>query len=182
LAVSYYYVSMKVIRPHDPRWKDLFAAEAELLRSCLGGAALDIQHIGSTAIPGIVAKPVIDVLVEARSLEDIDAHALAMEEIGYEARGEYGIPGRRYFKKAARASGVGSHVHVFAPGSEHIARHIRFRDLLLLRPDIAQEYSALKQSIASSTGVLSDDYAARKGEFVRRTERLAKLHFAQEEE
>src|SRR5688572_22942876 len=116
---------MKVIRPHDPRWKDLFAAEAELLRTCLGATALDIQHIGSTAIPGIVAKPVIDVLVEARSLEDIDAHAMAMEEIGYEARGEYGIPGRRYFKKVAGASGVGSHVHAFAPGSEHIARHIR---------------------------------------------------------
>jgi GrpB-like predicted nucleotidyltransferase (UPF0157 family) len=173
---------MKVIRPHDPRWKDLFAREAELLRTCLGEAVLEIQHIGSTAIPGIVAKPIIDILVEARSLDDIDAHATAMEEIGYDGRGEYGIPGRRYFKKTSGASGVGFHVHAFARGSDHIRRHIRFRDFLLLKPGIAQDYSALKQSLASSTGVLVDDYAARKVEFVRRVERLAELHFAQDEE
>jgi len=173
---------MKVIRPHDPHWKDFFAEEAQALRICLGTAALEIQHIGSTAIPGIVAKPIIDILVEARSLEEIDAHAPALRVNGYTARGEYGIPGRRYFNKAAGASGVGFHVHVFARGSEHIGRHVRFRDFLLLKPDIAQDYSALKQSLASSAGVLIADYAARKAEFVSRVERLAQLHFAQDEE
>jgi GrpB-like predicted nucleotidyltransferase (UPF0157 family) len=172
---------MKVIRPYDPRWKDFFAAEARVLRTCLGETALDIQHIGSTAIAGIAAKPIIDILVETRSLEESDARAQAMEEAGYEARGEHGISGRRYFKKEAGPSGVGFHVHVFARGAEHIARHIRFRDFLLLNPGIAQDYSALKQSLADSAGVLVVDYAERKAEFVRRVARLAQLHFAQDE-
>lgn len=173
---------MKVIRPHDPRWKDIFAAEAQALRTQLGEVALRIQHIGSTAIPGIVAKPIIDIVVEVSSLEEIDARAPAMEKIGYESRGEHGIPGRRYFKKKASASGVGFHVHSFARGSAHIARHVQFRDFLLLEPTMAQEYSAVKQSLASSTGVLVDGYVERKAEFVGRVQRLAQLRFAQSEE
>lgn len=173
---------MKVIRPHDRRWSEFFAGEALVLKTCLGAAALEIQHIGSTAIPGIMAKPIVDALVEARSLDEVDAHTPALEKIGYAPRGEHGIPGRRYFKKKADVSGVGFHVHVFAGGSPHVRRHVEFRDFLLLRPDVAQDYSALKQSLADSAGVLADDYAARKADFIERVQRVAQLHFAQEQE
>ncbi|MBC7770312.1 MAG: GrpB family protein [Phycisphaerales bacterium] len=170
---------MKVIRPHDPRWKELFTVEAQSLRAQLGQTALQIEHIGSTAIPNILAKPIIDIVVEAASLEDLEAQTPAMVKIGYESRGEHGIPGRRYFKKRRDGSGVGYHVHSFARGSTHIVRHVQFRDFLLLEPDVAQEYSALKQTLASSTGVLVDDYVQRKSEFVGRVQRLASLRFSE---
>ncbi len=172
---------MKTIRLHDPGWKDAFVAEALVLRACLGPAALAIEHIGSTAIPAIVAKPIIDILVTAHSLGAVDGRASAMEAAGYEARGEHGIPGRRYYKKAPGLSDVGFHVHAFARGSRHIARHMRFRDFLLLRPDIAQEYSALKHSLANSAGELVDDYAERKAAFVDRVQRMATQRFAHRE-
>lgn len=171
---------MKMIVAHDPAWADAFAAEANTLRPHLGEAALALHHIGSTAIAGIMAKPIIDILIEARSLEDIDTRTRAIEAIGYEARGEYGIAGRRYFKKARTlASRVGFHVHVYATGSDHIARHLRFRDYLLLKPDVAQDYAALKRSLSDPSGVLVADYADRKAGFVRRVEQQALLHFAE---
>lgn len=174
----YVGAATKVILPHDPRWKEFFGAEARLLRPQLGQTALQIQHIGSTAIPDILAKPIIDIVVEVTSLDELDAQIPAMEEIGYESRGEHGIPGRRYFKKRADASGVGFHLHGFARGSEHIVRHVRFRDFLLLEPEVAQEYSALKRTWASSTGVLVEDYVERKSEFVGEVQRLAQLHLS----
>jgi GrpB-like predicted nucleotidyltransferase (UPF0157 family) len=126
---------MKCVRAHDPRWKDAFAAEAQVLNTVLGATALEIHHVGSTAIPNLWAKPTIDIVVAARA-GNVDACIAAMEDVGYEARGEHGIAGRRYFKKAD-APGEGNHVHVFARESEHIARHLRFRDFLLLRPELA---------------------------------------------
>jgi GrpB-like predicted nucleotidyltransferase (UPF0157 family) len=97
--------------------------------------------------------------------------------MGYESRGEHGIAGRRYFKKRVGASGVGFHVHCFAQGSVQIARHVQFRDLLLMEPDMAREYSALKQSLAGPTGLLVDDYVERKSELVRCLQRLAQQRF-----
>ena len=167
---------MKYVRPHDPLWKDKFATEAQLLRTALESAALEIHHIGSTAIPDLWAKPIIDIAVAARALQAVDARGAEMEAIGYEARGEHGVEGRRYFKKAV-APGEGFHVHVFARGSEQIASHLRFRDFLRLRPDLAQDYSTLKRSLADAHGALVEDYAARKAAFVRHVQDLARLHF-----
>ncbi|WP_395646030.1 GrpB family protein [Terricaulis sp.] len=169
---------MKTIRPHDPRWTQMFAAEAQAIAARLGKTALQIDHIGSTAIPDIFAKPVIDILVRVTSLSDLDARTAAMTAIGYEPRGEHGIAGRRYYKKKIGASGVGFHVHCYPHESEQIARHLHFRDLLLLEPDVAAQYSALKQSLANADGVLVADYAARKAEFVRRVQDAATLRFA----
>lgn len=169
---------MKVLSTHDPRWKEFFAAEAQSLRTCLGPIALDVHHIGGTSIPNIFAKPIVDIVVEVTALEELDTLAPRLERIGYEARGEHGIPGRRYFKKRADLSGVGFHVHAFVRGSEYVARHLQFRDFLLLEPGVAEEYSVLKQSLASPDGVLVADYVERKAEFVRRVQRLAELRFA----
>ena len=168
---------MKVLCLHDPRWAELFAAEAQSLRRCLGSTALQVQHIGGTAIPETLTKPIIDIVVEVTSLDALDVRVPVLERIGYEARGEHGVPGRRYFKKRATDAGVGFHVHSFAGGSEYIVRHIQFRNFLLLEPGIAKEYSALKLSLTSPEGVLVDDYVERKSEFVRRVLRLAEERF-----
>lgn len=169
----------KVIRPYHPRWKLAFEAEAPVLEACFGESLVALHHIGSTAIPGIMAKPIIDILVEAASLASIDACAAAMTQTGYQARGEYGVPGRRYFSKPGESAGaLGFHVHAFLQGSPQAVRHLCFRDYLLMRPDMAEEYSALKLSMSDQFGVLEPDYQERKAGFVEHIESLALAHFA----
>ena len=164
----------KIICVYDARWPDLFAMEARVLQRALGDAILALHHIGSTAVPGLIAKPVIDIAGEARSLEEIDGLASAMTSCGYEARGAYGIDGRRYFSKAATdPGGVGFHVHVFAEGSAHIDRHILFRNYLAASPETAGAYAKLKQSLSDEEGAVVPDYTERKAPFIERVLRLA---------
>ena len=85
--------------PHNSRWGQEFAREALALRQALGNTVLAIHHIGSTAIPEILAKPVIDILYVVPGLAAVDAAAPRMQALGYLAKGEYGIEGRRYFQK-----------------------------------------------------------------------------------
>jgi GrpB-like predicted nucleotidyltransferase (UPF0157 family) len=173
---------MKRLVPHDSQWKAHFAAQADRLRQCLGAVVVDIHHIGGTAIPDTHTKPVIDIALEVTSLAELDTFRAQIEAHGYEARGEHGIPGRRYFKKHADTSGPGFHVHAFAHGSEHVTRHIQFRDFLLHRPDIAQQYSALKTSLTTPDGTLVPDYTERKDAFVSRIVGLAARHASKDPE
>lgn len=159
---------VKTVEPHDLRWAGIYRAEAQTLERCFGDAQIAAHHIGSTAIPGIFAKPTIDILVVARGLNEIDAKSAAMAAVGYEVRGAHGIDGRRYFTRLDPARIVrGFHVHVFAHGSPQINRHLCFRDFLRERPDIAGAYSELKLSLAGPRCELAADYAERKSDFVR---------------
>src|SRR5262249_30641110 len=102
--------------PHRESWKDEFESEAVRVRDALGAALERLHHIGSTAIPGIHAKPVIDMLAEVETLDAVDAARTKMEALGYEAMGEFGIPGRRYFRKDT--AGARTHqIHAFVVGS-----------------------------------------------------------------
>ena len=87
------------ISPYNPRWPTLFRQEARQIVKALSGQIILIHHIGSTAIPGIKAKPIIDCLIEVRQIESVDAYNTVMITLGYDSRGENGIPGRRYFVK-----------------------------------------------------------------------------------
>ncbi len=168
----------KVIRPHDPQWGRDFAAEAARLGALMGSALVRLHHIGSTAIPGLVAKPVIDMLAEAASLEAINARTRDLEAAGYEARGAYGIEGRRYFKKFSPDAALPRyHLHVYAEGAPHVARHLCFRDYLLLRPEVAQAYGALKVALTDPAVDPPPDYVAGKSAFVRDVEAAALAHF-----
>jgi GrpB-like predicted nucleotidyltransferase (UPF0157 family) len=173
----------KIIRAYDTLWPSLFEAEARTLQGILGETLLALHHVGSTAIPGMVAKPIIDILAEARCLEEVDQTTLAMESCGYEARGAYGIEGRRYFRKErADPDGVGFHLHAFARGSSQIGRHLRFRDYLIAVPDTAKEYAALKLSLSEPNGILVSDYAERKAKFIETIDRRAKASFVSQTE
>lgn len=170
---------LDTLQPHNPRWRSAFETEASALRARFGAALIAIHHIGSTAIPGIAAKPIIDILVEATSLAAIEAQNAAMEAAGYEPRGAFGIEGRRYFKRLGAPPEVpGFHVHAFEAGSPHIARHLRFRDYLLAKPEVSQAYSALKLSLCQANGTLPADYAARKANMVSQIERDALTFFS----
>nr|WP_148929691.1 GrpB family protein [Paenibacillus methanolicus] len=134
------------VSPPDANWPARYREEAEKLRRVLGPELAAIHHIGSTSIPGMHAKPIIDVLVEVRDIEAVDAYNDQMRRLGYQPKGENGIPLRRYFNKGgARRT---HHVHVFQAGSEHVIRHLAFRDYLTAHPDDAKRYADLKIELA----------------------------------
>lgn len=133
------------IRDYDPDWPVLFQRESAALRAACGDLLSEIHHIGSTAVPGLAAKPVIDILV----VLDRDADGLScvapMARLGYEYRGANGIDGRHYFNKGRPHS---HHVHMLVRGHAEITRMLQFRDHLRSHPDAAREYEALKRQLA----------------------------------
>lgn len=159
--------------PHDPRWRDSFQAESRGIAAALGDNVVAIHHIGSTAIPGIHAKPVVDLLVEVRDLAGLAARGPAMEALGYEVMGEYGIPGRRYFRKANPEGTRTHHVHAFEAGSGEVVRHLAFRDYMIAHPADAQKYSELKRKLAAEHPRNIDGYMDGKDPFIREMDRRA---------
>lgn len=165
---------MKVfVVPHDPAWKLAFEREAEAIRFALGDGAIDLHHIGSTAIPGILAKPIIDLLGVVDDLEALDRRNPVMQGLGYEPKGAFGIEGRRYFPKSDTAGQRTHHLHVFGRGSAHIDRHLAFRDYLRSDASKAAEYSELKARVTVGEGVTWDDYMDAKDPFIAATEKDA---------
>jgi GrpB-like predicted nucleotidyltransferase (UPF0157 family) len=159
--------------PYDPHWPDLFRAEANELAEILGEEMVAIHHIGSTAIPGIHAKPIIDILVEVEDIERIDAFNQQMTKRGYLPKGEFGIRGRRFFMKGTEENRT-HHVHVFQTGDPEFERHLAFRDYLRAHPEEAQAYSRLKQELARRFPHDIDSYMAGKNDWIKETERKAK--------
>ena len=154
-----------MVLPYDESWPKAFLAERTRLESVLGAAAPTLHHIGSTSVAGLCAKPVIDVLVESPDLALVDEATRDLERLGYEAKGEYGIPGRRYSSRPADA-GPAIHVHVFRIGNERIARHLRFRDYLRAHPVDASRYGELKRSLAARHSDDRDAYQQAKAAFI----------------
>lgn len=159
--------------PHDPRWRDSFEAEAKHIAAALGENVVAIHHIGSTSIPDIHAKPIVDVLVEVRDVAELDGRSAAMESLGYQVMGEYGIPGRRYFRKDDRDGVRTHHVHAFAAGSAEATRHLAFRDYLIAHPADARRYGELKRQLAKEHPQSMDAYMDGKDGFIKEMERRA---------
>lgn len=142
-------LNMRHIRvvAYDPAWPQLYADEVAHLHWALGDELVDIHHIGSTAVVGIHAKPVIDILPVVRDINRVDRRNPWMVTLGYEPRGENHIPGRRYFCKEIDGERT-HHVHVFQVGHPEIARHVDFCAYLNAHPDDAQRYVELKRALA----------------------------------
>jgi GrpB-like predicted nucleotidyltransferase (UPF0157 family) len=132
---------------YDPRWPARYDEERERLAAAFGDDAVVIEHIGSTAVPGLAAKPIIDILVAARRFPLVASHIAAMEALGYEHLGEYGIPGRAYFRRRSPRPRT-HHVHVYATGNDRIQAHLLFRDYLRAHPAEAARYADLKRELA----------------------------------
>ena len=155
-----------IVTSHDPSWKVSFSKESGKLLQALGQNIIAIHHIGSTSIPDIVAKPVIDVLVEVARIDQVDNHASQMCNLRYESMGEYGIGGRRYFRRSESDGRPAFHVHVFETKSEQVVRHLAFRDYLLTHPSKAKEYSELKADLSAGGFASKSDYQAAKAPFI----------------
>ena len=162
-----------VVVPYDPQWPREFERAADEVRAAVGANARAVHHIGSTSIPGIHAKPVIDILAVVADLATLDARAGEMRRIGYEVMGEFGIAGRRYFRRDDAAGRRTHQVHAFAEGSPHVARHLAFRDFLRAHPAVAAEYGELKRKLAAAHPQDIEAYMDGKDAFIKETERRA---------
>jgi GrpB-like predicted nucleotidyltransferase (UPF0157 family) len=155
------------LAPHDLRWPQEFARESSALATVMGDPLVEMHHIGSTAIPRIRAKPIIDMLAVVRDLPSLDEKNPAMEAFGYEPKGEFGIPGRRYFRKNDRDGNRTHQIHAFQTGSSQIERHLAFRDFLSAHPRYARQYELLKMRLAELYPNDIGSYADGKAEFVK---------------
>ncbi len=163
-----------LITPYSNDWPRHFAEAQEQLAAAFASMPILIEHIGSTAIPGLVAKPVIDVLLGAQSLAAIEDKIEALRSLGFDYIRKYEaeVPVRRYFvRPAARAPRVNLHGVVY--GSRFWREHLVFREALRTDPVLALEYAELKMWLASQ---FSDDrmsYSAAKAPFIRSVLRMA---------
>jgi GrpB-like predicted nucleotidyltransferase (UPF0157 family) len=162
-----------VVVPYDLIWPQQYEQAAEELAADLGSNLVAIHHIGSTAIPGIHAKPIIDLMPVVRDLTAVDDCAAALQQLGYEALGELGIAGRRYFRRFGATGERTHHVHVFQEGSPHVERHLAFRDFLRAHPQVAEQYSELKQRLATEHPENWDAYCDGKDVLVQELEAQA---------
>ena len=133
--------------PYDPAWPARFEAEAAAICTALGDTLIGIEHIGSTSVPGLAAKPIIDMIPLVRDVTELDRKIGAMAAIGYTPRGEYGLPGRRYFRKGSAYARV-VHAHAYQIDDPEAERHLAFRDYLRTHPGVVAVYAALKRELA----------------------------------
>jgi GrpB-like predicted nucleotidyltransferase (UPF0157 family) len=132
---------------YSPQWASDYKAEATLLKAIFKDAIFSIHHIGSTSIPGMKAKPIIDILMTTDNLERIDDFDTQMEYHGYVVGGEFGLPGRRFFCKGNQDH-CKVHIHVYEISNPVIEKYILFRDYLIAYPNEVKDYEALKVGLA----------------------------------
>jgi GrpB-like predicted nucleotidyltransferase (UPF0157 family) len=131
-----------------------------------------VHHIGSTAVPGLAAKPTIGILLIVRELAALDACNTLLADLGYQAKGEHGILGRRYFSKKEADHHL-FHMHAYADGHPDIDRHLNFRDYLIAHPIVALDYQTLKQNLAEQFRDVPVAYTAGKANFILEVEKRA---------
>ncbi|MFX1496320.1 MAG: GrpB family protein [Promethearchaeota archaeon] len=161
------------VSPHNRKWKKKFDLEARIIKSIFNKEILAIHHIGSTAIPEISTKPIIDILVEVCNIDVIDNYNAKMITQGYIPKGESGIPRRRLFIKGSEELRT-FHIHIFEKDNSEITRLLNFRDYLKAHPKEAQKYSKLKERLAREYSENIDGYLKGKDNFIKKIDKKAK--------
>ncbi len=150
---------------YSAEWPRVFAREAAAILAKCRPLITDVHHIGSTSVPGLAAKPILDILpVAAGTAEALEAVS-PMTALGYRYRGENGIAGRFYFDRVVEGRTV-MHVHVFPAGHPEVRRHLVFRDHLRMNPDVAREYERMKRELAARYGDDRQTYTDSKAAFI----------------
>lgn len=151
------------IAGYDPAWPARFRALADRAAAALGDLVLAVEHVGSTSVPGLAAKPVIDLDVVVRP-EDVEAAIGRLATLGYVHRGELGVPGRHAFR--APPGEAKHHLYLCVAGSAGLIDHLRFRDHLRAHPDAAAEYALLKRRLAERHRDDAEAYQRAKSDFI----------------
>jgi len=146
-------------------WKRRYAQEQKRLGAALGNHRYTLEHIGSTAVPGLDAKPIIDMALQIPSLKRLPLWIAQLEKAGYAYQGEYGLPGRHFF---TRGTPVTHHLHLVGRDCEHWDRWLLFRDYLRARPAEAARYNAFKRALARKFANNRDAYTKAKTPLINR--------------
>ena len=153
------------LESHNLNWSTLYENEVAIISAILSSNLISASHIGSTAISGIRAKPVIDILLEVCSLSEVDKCNKEFEKYGYESKGEFGIKGRRFFQKGG--NNRTHHIHAFESGNPEIERHKLFVEFMNTHPEEAFKYEQLKIELANTFMHDPDKYSEGKSKFMQ---------------
>lgn len=165
---------------YSESWPAFARGEAERLHAALDSILLDVHHVGSTAIPWISAKPIVDLIPVVRDLAALDAARERLETHGYAWWGEYGIAGRRFCTRNDADDGRRVvNAHFYAEGDPEIERHVAFRDYLRANPDVARQYETLKTELAARYRDDVAAYADAKTPWIRSIEPTALAYYQQ---
>lgn len=167
-----------VLAAYDPAWPETFAALREVYARALGSLAQAIEHVGSTSVPGLLAKPIIDIDIVIPTGADLPRTVEALSRLGYAHNGDQGVPGREAFARSGQRDvprdgssrlWPAHHLYVCAAGATELRRHLTFRDWLRAHPGTAAAYGALKERLASLYPDDRDRYCDEKTAFVEAT-------------
>ncbi len=167
-----------VIADYDPRWATMYAEESARIQNVIGEWLSGIEHVGSTSVPGLAAKPVVDIMPGLRNLDDAPHIVKPLQKLGYQYFPEHEtvMPERRYFALPAgdrHRARRRFHIHAVETTTAFWRRHLAFRDYLRAHPETAEEYAALKRRLAAEYGSNRVGYTEAKTEFITRIESLA---------
>ena len=155
-----------LVLPYDETWKEDFLRIKAELQDALGGLALRIEHVGSTAVEGLSAKPIIDLDVVIRDDSMLEAAVSALLKIGYRHEGDLGIPGREAFSYDGKEHLRKHHLYVCPQDSAELRRHLAFRDYLRSHPDAVRAYSRIKEEGAALYPYDIEKYIEHKAPFI----------------
>ncbi len=165
------------LAPPCPQWKAYYAAEAVRLHAAIGPCVVEICHIGSTAIPNMWAKPVIDIMAGMRDITRVTECVGPLQTLGYAYKGEQAIPNWHFFIKG-KGQLKTHHLHIVVWGSEYWVTHLLFLDYLCRRPDIAAAYEDLKLQLARNFPENRERYTENKAEFIQSVIKMARQDVA----
>ncbi|TFG97999.1 GrpB family protein [Candidatus Thorarchaeota archaeon] len=158
---------------YDSNWPEQYKQEIIRIKTVLGMEIVSTHHIGSTSIPGMSAKPIIDILLEVKNIEKIDNYNDEMISLGYEPRVELGISCRRYFSREKPLDVRTHHVHAYQKDNIELDRHLAFREYMIAHPEDADIYSELKMVLARRFQWDIDGYISGKHVYMERMEKVA---------
>jgi GrpB-like predicted nucleotidyltransferase (UPF0157 family) len=161
-----------VLAPYDPAWPEMAKRYGQRLRT-LGYILVKVHHIGSTSVPGMAAKPIIDLMPVVTNLTELDERQSLVTRLGFGWHGEFGITGRRYCTLSGENGKRLAQLHFFEADSPEIARHLAFRDYLRAHHDVAQAYEKEKHRARDLYPNDSHAYADEKNAWIRNTETCA---------
>ena len=159
--------------PHAEQWHQLFTEEKARLQDAIGENVVAIEHVGSTSVCGISAKPVLDIAVAIEKVADGDKCIKSLENLGYEYRAEHGIVGRHYFVKGEPRT---HHLHMVELNCDFWKTHLLFRDYLRQNPAVAKEYESLKDDLAKKHAKNRDAYQEGKTDFIENVLKQARFY------
>ena len=165
---------------YRPEWEKMFQEEEKKIRKILGKNCIAVYHIGSTSVKGLPAKPIIDIMPVVKDISLVDAHDPEFRALGCDCRGEFGIPGRRFYAKGGDERT--HHIHIFEKSNAAaVNRHLAVRDYLRSHPDTAREYAELKKNLAARYPHDNDGYCDGKDAYMKELEQKA-LKWQEEQE